>query len=92
MKIRILRSFSDKLDRQVDYIAQDKPHAARKFRKDVIAKIQELKQHPLKCRKSFFADDEKVRDLVYKGYTITYRFDESSEFITVFALYKYQDQ
>lgn len=40
MKIEILDSFADKLDRQVEFIAQDKPNAARKFRKDVIAKTK----------------------------------------------------
>jgi len=32
MKLRILQSFSDKLNGQVAYIAKDKPDAARKFK------------------------------------------------------------
>ena len=36
MKVKILDSFSDKLVNQVEFIAQDKPKAAQKFRKDVI--------------------------------------------------------
>lgn len=91
MKIEILKSFSDKLDHQVDYIAQDKPKAARKFRKDVISKIRSLKQNPFKCRKSLFSDDESVRDLIFKGYVITFRINKTHDLISVFALIKYQD-
>jgi plasmid stabilization system protein ParE len=84
MKINILDSFSEKLDQQVEYIAQDKPEAARKFRKDVIAKIRGLKQNPFKCRRSLFANHDDVRDLVFKGYTITFRVED--EVISVFAV------
>ena len=84
MKINILDSFSEKLDQQVEYIAQDKPEAARKFHKDVIAKIRGLKQNPFKCRRSLFVNHDDVRDLVFKGYTITFRVED--EVISVFAV------
>ncbi|MEQ9188316.1 MAG: type II toxin-antitoxin system RelE/ParE family toxin [Cryomorphaceae bacterium] len=92
MKIEILVSFADKLDQQVEYIAQDKPQAARKFRKDVIAKIKTLKQNPFKCKKSLYSENENVRDLIFKGYTITFRVNEAKGLISVFALRKYEEK
>ncbi|GAB5538099.1 MAG: hypothetical protein Salg2KO_02020 [Salibacteraceae bacterium] len=92
MKIEILVSFADKLDKQVEYIAQDKPQAARKFRKGVIAKIKTLEQNPFKCRKSLYSEDENVRDLIFKGYTITFRVNETKGLISVFALRKYEEK
>lgn len=91
MRISILDTFSEKLDHQVEYIAQDKPAAARKFKKDVIAKIRGLKNNPFKCRKSFYSENENIRDLIFKGYVITFLVDLNTNTIVVFALYKYEE-
>ena len=48
MKIKILKSFSDKFSRQLAYIAIDKPEAAKKFRLNVLEKIRMLSQFPYK--------------------------------------------
>ena len=39
MRLRILSTFGDKLNDQVEYIANDKPAAARKFKRDFIMKV-----------------------------------------------------
>jgi len=39
---------------------------------------------PYKCRQSIYHDDEKIRDLIYKGYTVVYAIEE--EFVSVLAL------
>ena len=77
MKLRILKSFRDKLNEQVEYIAKDKPGAARKFKTDVLNRIKEIPSMPFACRRSIFIDREDIRDLVYKGYIIVYKVDES---------------
>lgn len=46
MKIEFRDSFIIKLNRQINYIAADKPQAARKFRKDLLQRIQGLAEHP----------------------------------------------
>lgn len=46
MKIKILKSFSLKLANQVEYIAKDKPQAARKFKTDILRVIKELSKMP----------------------------------------------
>ncbi|MEH6765006.1 MAG: type II toxin-antitoxin system RelE/ParE family toxin [Aequorivita antarctica] len=68
MKIKILKSFSNKLADQVEFIAEDKPIAARKFKKDVLHTLNNLKILPYKQRKSIYFDDENIRDLIFKGY------------------------
>ena len=41
---------------------------------------------PYRCRKNAILGDENVRDLVFKGYVITYRINEKS--IEVLLIYK----
>ena len=76
MKLRILNTFGDKLNDQVDYIAQDKPGAARKFKSDIIKRIREIPDMPFANRKSIFFDREDIRDLIFKGYIVVYKIDE----------------
>jgi hypothetical protein len=92
MRLRILKSFGDKLNDQVNYIAQDKPGAAGKFKSDIIKRIKEIPKMPYACRKSIFFDREDIRDLVFKGYIVVYKVDKDNEFITVFGFTKYKNE
>jgi plasmid stabilization system protein ParE len=58
MRLRILKSFRDKLNDQVDYIAKDKPAAARRFKSDVIKRIKGIPRMPYANRNSIFFDRE----------------------------------
>lgn len=91
MEVRLQDSFLQKLNRQVAYISADKPGAARKFKDELIKRIKSLQYHPLKCRKSIYFDDPRIRDLIFKGYTITYKIDEALKQITVFGIVKYEE-
>ena len=91
MRLRILKSFGDKLNDQVDYIAQDKPGAARKFKSAVLRRIKEIPKMPYGNRKSIFFDRDDIRDLVYKGYIIVYKIDDRNERIDVFGFTKYEN-
>lgn len=88
MKIKTLKSFSFKLADQVEFIAQDKPFAARKFKKDVLNILKELEPLPYKQRKSIYFDDDNIRDLIFKGYTIVYRIKPDEKIIEVFGFTK----
>ena len=92
MRLRILKSFGDKLNDQVNYIAQDKPGAARKFKSDIIKRIKEIPKMPYACRRSIFFDREDIRDLMFKGYIVVYKVDKDNEFITVFGFTKYKNE
>lgn len=89
MKVNIQDSFVEKLNRQVLYIAYDKPAAARKFKNDILQKCRKLKDNPYKFKKSIYFDREDIRDMVFKGYTIVYKVDK--EVISVFALLKHEE-
>jgi len=56
MKIKFSKSFAQRLNDQVDYIANDKPSAARKFKTEIIARIKQIPQVPYGNRKSIFFD------------------------------------
>jgi plasmid stabilization system protein ParE len=91
MKLRILKTFADKLNDQVGYIAKDKPGAARKFKSDIIKRIREIPDMPFANRKSIFFDREDIRDLIFKGYIVVYIVDVEKGIITVFGFTKYKD-
>lgn len=46
-----------------------------------------LPHFPYKCRKSLYADDENIRDFIFKGYTIPYIIED--EAIVVLTIFKH---
>jgi plasmid stabilization system protein ParE len=91
MRLRILTSFGDKLNDQVEYIAKDKSAAARKFKSEVIKRIKGIPKMPYANRKSIFFDREDIRDLVFKGYVIVYKINTENQTIDVFGFTKYEN-
>jgi len=92
MKIKILQSFSFKLADQVEYIAKDKPVAARKFKNEILFLLKQIPKNPFSNRKSIYFDNTNIRDLIFKGYVIVYRVNISKEIIEVFGFIKYQEK
>ena len=90
MKVRILESFANKLANQVEFIAQDKPKAAQKFRKEVIKTISSVSSMPYKHRKSIYFNDEYIREVIYKGYTLVYKIEDKE--ILFFGFIKYEEK
>jgi plasmid stabilization system protein ParE len=91
MKLRILKSFADKLNDQMAYIAKDKPGAARKFKSDILKRIREISDMPYANRKSIFFDRDDIRDLIFKGYIVVDKVDAEEGIITIFGFTKYKD-
>ena len=89
MKVKLQDSFLKKLNRQVLYIAADKPNAARKFKNDILQKCRTLTDNPFKFKKSIYFDREDIRDMTFKGYTVVYKVE--TELISVFALLKHEE-
>ncbi len=90
MKIRIAKKFRDKLNKQVDYIAKDKPSAARKFKNDLLSKIKDISNMPFSNRKSIFFDNKEIREFIFKGYIVVYKVDKTKDTIDVFGFTKYE--
>lgn len=91
MKINFTEDFLFALEDQVDYIAQDKPKAARKFKNDLIKKIKKDLQNPFLFKKSQYFDIESIRDYVFKGYVSVYEVDIDKQTIIVFGFIKYRN-
>jgi plasmid stabilization system protein ParE len=89
MKILLKDTFLNRLDNQTDFIAIDSPKSARKFKKEILHAINKIIDNPRSCRKSIYFDDETIRDLIFKGYTIVFKIN--TENIEVFGFVKYQN-
>lgn len=58
---------------------------ATNFIRELEHSIGSLSEMPLRCRKSYYTDDEPTRDMIYKGYTIVFNIRESNvHILTVF--------
>jgi plasmid stabilization system protein ParE len=88
MKVEITIDFRDKLLNQIEFIAKDKPLAARKFKKVILNKIKELPRMPKTSRQSIFFDRKDIRDLIVMGYVIVFKIDEEQNKIIVFGFNK----
>lgn len=84
MNIRFEESFINSLALKLEYIAQDNPRAARKFKDELITSCKDISHMPYKYRKSIYHEDENIRDLIFKGYTVVYVIED--EIISIFAL------
>ncbi len=91
MKLKFKTTFTDRLVRQVSYISYDSPARARKFKNDLIKQIKKISKNPYSFRKSVYFEDEKIRELIFKGYCVVFRINESENSLEVFGFTKYQD-
>lgn len=89
MKIVFKDSFLNRLENQIDFIARDSPARARKFKNDLLSRIKEISDNPLRYRKSIYFNSDDIRDLIFKGYTVVFRITEKS--IEIFGFVKYQN-
>lgn len=90
MKIVFEPLFQRRFLQIIDYIAKDKKSVAMAFKNELQLKISNLKTYPKMCRQSLYADDENVRDLIYKGYTIVYEIRTDS--LAILDIFKWQDK
>lgn len=91
MKIRFERDFLLALNEQVEFIAKDKPNAARKFKSDLIKNLRKDLKNLFHFKKSFYFDSEHIRDYVFKGYTCVYLIDLENKIVTIFGFTKYKE-
>jgi plasmid stabilization system protein ParE len=66
MQIKLDEKFEINFNIIFEYIAKDKLSASKKFKKGLFDKIKYLPNFPHKFKKSFYFDDEKVRDMTFK--------------------------
>ena len=91
MKIELYRNFTEQLNAQADFIARDKPVAARRFKAEILKQVSGIAKRPFSNRRSvFFPESEKHRDLIYKGYKVVYRVEEEQDTVFVIGLVNMQ--
>jgi len=73
------------------YIAKDKKSAAFAFREALDIKINNLKDFPFMYKVSIYFDDEYIRDMTHKGYTIPYEVNLEKETISIIGISKYKN-
>jgi plasmid stabilization system protein ParE len=91
MKLKFKSTFTERLSRQVSYIANDSPSRARKFKNDLIKQLKKIPKNPYTFRKSIFFNDKDIRDLIFKGYCIVFRINNAEDSIEIFGFTKYQE-
>ena len=75
MQIRLDKKFEINFNATLEYIAKDKLSASKTFRQELLKQIKNLPNFPYKFRKSIYFNDDNIRDMIYKGYTIVYEID-----------------
>jgi plasmid stabilization system protein ParE len=92
MRIKLTVDFNYDLRDIVDFIAKDKPIAAKKFKKELLANLKKDLKYPFHYKVSIYSDgDENVRDYVFKGYTVVYKVNVELEFVSVVAILKHRN-
>ena len=71
-----MQIFKTQLLTILKHISVDKISASENFHNDLNMQIENLIHSPLKCRQSFYSDDENVRDMIFKKYTIQFKIYE----------------
>jgi plasmid stabilization system protein ParE len=91
MNIIESEDYLDALKEVLVYIAKDKKSAAVHFKKELSKKIKNLKDFPFMYRVSIYFDNEYIRDLTHKGYTIPYEVDLENKIISIIGITKYKN-
>lgn len=73
-----------------DFISQDSIKRANDFKSGLKANIEKIPNMPYKFRKSYYSDNEDIRDMIYKGYTIPYLIDD--DVILILDIFKWEDR
>lgn len=74
------------------FISKDSKSRAFNFKSQLDNKINELVNFPYKFKQSKNYNDEDVRDMTFKGYTITYLIENEKDRITILDIYKWIDK
>ena len=92
MKIIALSEFQLELDDILSHIEKDSIAKALNFNDELESKINSIVDFPYKNRKSIYFNKKENRDMIFKGYTITYHIDEINKQIVLLGIKKYKNR
>jgi len=87
MKIVRTEDYQSELLSILKYIANDKISASKTFRIELNKQISNLPIFPYKYRKSIYFNNENIRDMIFKKYTINYEIDLNKNTIFIFSIF-----
>lgn len=87
MKLIFKDKFKERLDKITLFIAKDSVARAKAFQSELKNKLLSLPYFPYKFRKSLYADDDNIRDFIFKGYTIPYLIEDDA--IIILTIFKH---
>ena len=87
MHISKLRRYKNQLTIILKHIAKDKISASENFYVNLNKTIAEIPNFPFKYRKSIYFDNDNIRDMTFKGYTIIYRINIKKNLIEVIRIF-----
>ncbi len=79
--------FNSELESIIDYIAEESVGNALTFYDRLLEKIYAIPQNPYAYRKRPLLNDEYVRELIYKGYTIPFEIDNQENKIVILGIF-----
>lgn len=86
MVIKYTGEFLDELGEIADYITKDSKARADSFIQNLKAEIVKIPDMPYSYRKNKTIDRENIRDLIFKGYTVTFSISDNA--IEILGIYK----
>jgi len=87
MKIIRTAEYQKELLTILKYISKDKITASRKFKHGLNRQIDKIPIFPYKYIPSIYFDDENIRDMVFKKYTINYEIDLNKNIIFILSIF-----
>jgi len=83
------KNYISNLDSILDFIAKDSYNKALVFLNKLDQKINSIPGMPYKSRQSLYYQNDDIRDLIFKGYTIPYLIDHDKNQIVVLDIFKW---
>jgi plasmid stabilization system protein ParE len=77
--------FNIELEDILNYISIDSVNRAIEFYDELVAKIKKIPYNPYSYRKR--SNDNHVRELIFKGYTIPFYIDTTNETIVLLGIF-----
>jgi mRNA-degrading endonuclease RelE of RelBE toxin-antitoxin system len=92
MKILRKKEYTTALKIILKFISKDSKKRAHNFKSQLDNKVNNLENFPYKFRKSRLHDDENVRDMTFKGYSVIYFVEQEKDRILIVDIFKWVDK
>ena len=89
MKIIYKDTFTERLEKQLKYLKKNSPKSALKLKTELVKRIKTIPENPYLFRKSIYFENDLIRDLIYDGYTVVFRINETQ--IEIFGFTRFQE-